>query len=292
MRISRSFAGFAAGLIALLSVAAPAAAHEGMIGEGGPFRVDVTAGLPAEIDGRFGNGELELHVPAGMEVVALGLGGEPFAKVDADGTMFGNTNSQTWAMARDADMTGMGGTDVSTDPTIEPDWQFVAGGGSLQYHDHRIHFMAASIEPALADGGVVAPFSLPFVIDGVGVDVIGNLVFDPSLDPETAEQLLAAGAGATTGTTPDNPDMHEADTRDTDMHDTHRTADMRPTVPGPTGTDTSPVVFVAIAAVVVAGAAVVVAALAGAFILRNRPKSDTPDSAAESSTSDTSYTSD
>jgi hypothetical protein len=180
-----------------LSFAAPAGAHEGAIGEGGPFRVEITSELPGGLDGRFGNGELEIHVVAGIEVVALGISNEPMVKLDAEGNMFGNENSPTWMMVKDGMNVSPHMGSMNGDAAGEPDWVWVQSGGALQYHEHRIHFMASGVDPSIADGGVVASFSLPMLVDGDAVAITGDLVFDPSLDPAAAADLVAAGAAST-----------------------------------------------------------------------------------------------
>jgi hypothetical protein len=202
-------------LVSMLASTAPAFGHEGLIGDGGPFRIELTSGLPESIDATWGNGEVELHVPAGMEVLVFGVADEPFVMLDADGNMMANEKSPTWAMVKGG---GHGGT-AGTDAKAEPEWVWVRSGGSLQFHDHRIHFMAATVDPALAAGGVVSSFRLPFMIDGERVDVSGNLVFDPSIDPEAAARLVGsssagnpieAPAGGTTDTVPVNPTGNSA----------------------------------------------------------------------------------
>lgn len=177
------FRALVASTLALLAVPTQASAHEGALGDGGPFRIEITTPLPSEVEARWGNGELELHVPTGMEIIALGVDGEPFAKVDAEGNMFGNEKSPTWWLS-------MGDkVPAEADSKASPEWAWVRGGGSMQYHDHRIHFMAASLDPSLEDGSSVFDFALPFIIDGTEVVAKGSLVFDSTLDPSAAAAL-------------------------------------------------------------------------------------------------------
>jgi hypothetical protein len=194
MKLATRIAGMSAvAAFALTALGAPASAHEGALGDGGPFtiRVDSPTKLPAGIDARWGNGEVEFHVEPGIELVAFGTDGEPMAKVDKDGNMFGNTLSPTWQMNKTADMSA--GMNAETDPTAEPNWEWQQAGGSLMYHEHRIHFMAASVDPAIAEGGDVSTFALKFTVNSKPLDITGALVFDPSLDTAKAEQLIEAG---------------------------------------------------------------------------------------------------
>ena len=224
---------------AVMFAASPAAAHEGAIGEGGPIVVRVDAGFGDYGDGRWGNGEFELHVEPGVEVIALGFESEPMAKVDADGNMFGNLNSVTWKMNQSPTMDMDMGMDIdmaapATAPlpmdmnagmdmgmaegaSDEPVWEWQRGGGSLQMHDHRIHFMAASIAPEIADGGDISKFAMPFLVDGEEFVVRGALVFTPALDPVRAAELVAAGAELTTSVETDSSSITSTD--DMDMGD-------------------------------------------------------------------------
>jgi hypothetical protein len=177
----------AATVISCVLASTPAQAHEGPLGDGGPFRVEIASGLPEQIDARFGNGEIELHVSAGTEIVVIGYEREPFAKIDAEGNMFGNLNSPTWWMTLDK---GHGSAPRGLDLS-QPNWEWVRAGGSLQYHDHRVHYMVSSIDESLHQGGQVFDFALPFIVDGAEVSVTGAMVFDPTLDPAGAERLIA-----------------------------------------------------------------------------------------------------
>lgn len=191
-----------AGVLCLFGGVDKASAHDGAIGEQGPFtvRIDSPATLPAGIEGRWGNGELELHVPSGVEVISYGLDGEAMAKVDKDGNMFYNTLSPTWAMNQSMNM-DMGSGDAKTEPV----WKWAQGGGSLQYHDHRIHFMAAAVDPSLANGGDVASFTLKFSVNDEPLEVKGTIVFDPSLDPAKAAELVKGTSSAGSGSGESDP---------------------------------------------------------------------------------------
>jgi hypothetical protein len=194
MRKHAQLALFVSLVAALLGFAGQAHAHDGALGDGGPFtvRIDTPATLPNGIEARWGNGEVEFHVPTGVEMIAYGFENEPMARVDKDGNMFANTLSPTWRMNQ-SDAMDMSGGDSSNEPV----WEWVQGGGSLQYHEHRVHFMAAGVSPEIANGGDVALFTLDFSVNNTPLTISGALVFDPSLEPATAATLVAAGAAGT-----------------------------------------------------------------------------------------------
>jgi hypothetical protein len=183
--IARIVHAVGVGVVAATVAAAPVEAHDGSIGSSGPFRVDVAQDFDRSFEPRWGHGELELHVPGGTEVVALGASGEPMAKLDGDGNMFKNENSATWSASHDAAVVPGPAGDVS--------WVWVQGGGSLQYRDQRILYTDAGLpEGTPANGGTVREFELEFTVDGVPFTAVGAIVFDPDLDPAGADVLLGA----------------------------------------------------------------------------------------------------
>jgi len=178
---------------ALLCVAVPASAHEDTLGDGGSFTVVLETQLPDTIEARWGNGEVEMHVATGTTVEVLGVENEPYVKIDAEGAMFANENSPTWLMSN-AEMGAM----PNPTPASAPSWKWIQSGGGLQFYDHRIHFMDTKIDPALANGGKVFDFKLPMIIDGAKLDVMGSLMFDPTIDPAAAAKMLGGTPEATT----------------------------------------------------------------------------------------------
>jgi len=169
---------------AALTFVSPALAHEGAIGEEGPFRIEMLTEDPAGIESRWGNGEVEFHVEPGTEFIVIGLEKEPMVKVDAEGNMFANENSPSWWANQPS-----GEIPANATSTAEPNWVWQMGGGSLQFHDHRFHYMSNSVDPATVDGAVLFEFGLPVQVNGAEMELRGTMVFDSTLDPRTAEVL-------------------------------------------------------------------------------------------------------
>lgn len=186
MRPTTIIKSFSVATLAALSLAAPASAHEGMIGDGGPFKIEMITPDPAGVESRWGNGEVEFHVEPGTELVIIGTEKEQMVKVDAEGNMFANENSPTW-WANQPD----GQVPSSAVASAEPNWVWKMGGGALQFHDHRFHYMDGTIDPSIADGATVFEFGLAALVNGEAFEFRGNLVFDSSLDPAAAEKLKA-----------------------------------------------------------------------------------------------------
>lgn len=144
-----------------------------------PFRVEVSSSLPDGVKSVLTPGLVELTVEPGHTLVALGVEGEEFIRVAKDGTVSANASSMTFQMA-----------DMTTPPAPESGWFTVADDGSVSYHEHRIHFMASRVSPDIKDGGIVTTFALDFLIDGEPAVLKGDLMFDPSINPERAKQYV------------------------------------------------------------------------------------------------------
>ena len=168
----------------VIAFAAPASAHEGTIGDAGPFKVEMITPDPAGVETRWGNGEVEFHVEPGTEVVVIGLEKEEMVKIDKEGNMFYNENSPSW-WANQPD----GEVPANATAAAEASWVWKMAGGSMQFHDHRFHFMDGSIDPTTADGATIFEFGLPILVNGEAIELRGNLVFDSALDPTAAEKL-------------------------------------------------------------------------------------------------------
>lgn len=175
-------------LVTVVLVAAPAGARAdepGPLGEPGPFVARVDTSLGSGVTERVGNGELELRVPAGVEVVARGFKGEPMAKVDRDGTVSYNALSPSWHQNRSSEVPPAASVDA------EPKWVWLADDATLRFHDHRVHVMADHLDPAVRAGDDVFSFQLPFLVDGEPRELAGALVFAPDRDPSRATELVA-----------------------------------------------------------------------------------------------------
>lgn len=168
----------------LLIPATSAMAHEGAIGDGGPFRVEISTEDPAGVESRWGNGEVEFHVEPGTELIVLGLEKDQMVKVDKEGNMFANENSPSWWANQPE-----GTVPDSASATAEPNWVWKMAGGSMQFHDHRFHFMDTSINPETKDGDEIFTFALPLLVNGEPVEMLGSFIFDSTIDPAGAERL-------------------------------------------------------------------------------------------------------
>jgi hypothetical protein len=170
----------ALGLAVALLAAAPATAHQGNPN----FRSIVHAVTPAvkgltlrvlNYDDRF---ELTNH--SGRTVTVQGYDGEPYARVLADGTVEVNKRSPAYYLNDDryADVK----VPASADPKAAPAWSVVDKTASLQWHDHRMHWMSRSLPPQVKDKSKrtkVFDYAIPLRIDGRRGSIRGTLVWQP-----------------------------------------------------------------------------------------------------------------
>jgi hypothetical protein len=223
----------ALGITLALALASPALAH-GNEDHTGPFRVVVKTALPKEaVSASVENGAVTLTVTPGHTVSVLGYDDEEALRIDESGVIWTQPSSMMAQMAEPtatgssagasiattspmSDVPGMSdphdtthmadseSTDVASPSTYaespESNWQRVGDGGVVLYHEHRCHFMGQHVSQSIADGGIVASFDLPFLVDGVKKSLSGDLVFDPSMNPEKAAELLGGTHDHASGT--------------------------------------------------------------------------------------------
>jgi hypothetical protein len=162
---SRRLAGGAVAVLALLVVAPPALAHRGSPAsvasdyEARSLSVQpAVPGLTARATG--GDIDLVLHVPAGREVIVLGVEGEPFLRF-AGGRVFANERSPTVAAERVMRLTG----DLAAGP---PRWHELRRGRTFHWHEGRLRPHPSSRT------GPVARIAIPLRIDGVPATIAGE----------------------------------------------------------------------------------------------------------------------
>jgi hypothetical protein len=113
-----------------------------------------------------GDAFLELSVAPGHEVEVTGYQGEPFIRVEPDGTVLEDRATPTWALSQDR----FGDVDVP-DAGAPPDWQEVASSGRYAWHDHRAHWMGRSAPPGSSPGDQILEAVIPLTVDGRSIDV-------------------------------------------------------------------------------------------------------------------------
>ena len=170
------------GLVAIQAVAAaaPAYAHQGDPN----FRSTVTAISPpaAGVEAEVANldDRLVLTSNGGHTVEIEGYEGEPYARILPDGTVQLNTLSPAYYLNEDR----FAEADVpeTADAEAPPRWETVSSSGRLEFHDHRIHWMAQGTPPQVTDEGErtkVFDWTVPIAVDGEPASVEGELFWVP-----------------------------------------------------------------------------------------------------------------
>lgn len=109
---------------------------------------------------------------SGRRIEVPGYEGEPYLRLDVDGTAWVNENSKTAVLNGDR----YGSTDLSGfDPGDGENWTRLDRRGVLMWHDHRSHWMSPK-PPAPVDAtGKVQDFSVPVLVDGVRHEIAGAI---------------------------------------------------------------------------------------------------------------------
>ncbi|HWT94418.1 MAG TPA: hypothetical protein VN238_15585, partial [Solirubrobacteraceae bacterium] len=148
------------------SLAAPALAHEGNPDfESKVTKIDGIPGLKAEI---LNGDDRLLVVYSGSEPLVIeGYKGEPYVRIEADGTVEVNTRSE--ATYLNDDRFGEVKVPAIADVKAEPEWKAVGKGGRFEFHDHRMHWMSKTDPPLEQDRGErqkVFDWSVPVKVEG------------------------------------------------------------------------------------------------------------------------------
>jgi hypothetical protein len=166
---------------AALLVCAPAAlAHEGSPNFLSQIN-DVTPadpGITVEVLNR--DDRLLLHNTSGKDVVIEGYSGEPYARIDADGTVSVNKDSEAYYINEERD----GNVDApeSADSKGDPVWEQVSKTGRFEWHDHRMHWMSEADPEEVEDRDVrtkVFDWKVPMQVDGQPGTIAGTLFWTP-----------------------------------------------------------------------------------------------------------------
>jgi len=183
-------------LMGLLSLPGTAAAHGGAT-TAVDYRSTVT-GEPQGVSARVvgGDDRLALTRDGAREVIVLGYDGEPYLRLDAEGVW---ENRRSPAVGLNAERQE-GTQNAEADPAAPPEWEKVASGDTVLFHDHRAHWMGSQPPAAVReDPGVerrLADWSVPVVVDGTTGSVTGFYTYEPPPSRALWLGLLAALAAA------------------------------------------------------------------------------------------------
>jgi hypothetical protein len=167
----------AAALLVALCAPAVAQAHAGQT-SGTDYRSAVTS-VPAGVSARIvgGDDRIEITRTTAHEVVVLGYGGEPYLRLDTQGT-WQNRNSAAVALN---DVRTTTQAIPATATKLAPDWVQTGTGSSVVFHDHRTHWMAsqppAKVRANPSQVQRLYDWSIPLTVDGKPAELRGDLTW-------------------------------------------------------------------------------------------------------------------
>lgn len=123
---------------------------------------------------------LQVTAKRGTTVDIPGYDGEPYLRIQRDGTVERNRNSAATYLNNSRS----GRVDLPTgiNTKAEPDWEQIATGGTIAWHDHRIHYMASGT-PAVGSDGLVQEWMVPMTVGGQEITISGSLFHNSNVLP-------------------------------------------------------------------------------------------------------------
>ena len=138
---------------------------------------------------------LQLVDRPGHEVVLYGYEGEPYARIEKDGTVQVNQRSPATYLndSRFAEET----VPASADSEAPPEWRTVDSSGTFIWHDHRMHYMSRSLPPQVTDEGKktkIFDYQIPISVNGTKGEIDGTLWWVGAADTSPLPFILAGAA--------------------------------------------------------------------------------------------------
>lgn len=198
-------AGLLAGLTFLVAGAGPASAHNvsGVSSTNYLTTLDglepATPGITVRVVEK--GSRIELTNTNDDEVVVLGYEDEPYLRIGPDGVF---QNRRSPATYLNQDRTGSQSGGENADPEAEPDWEKISSGQTARWHDHRIHWMGASVDRPDERLVVEDEWIIPLDYQGERLEITGQLLWIPGPSPLPWFALVAGlvAVGAVVGLRP------------------------------------------------------------------------------------------
>jgi hypothetical protein len=179
---------------AALLLAAPAQAHKA-----NPNYLSVISGIEPGLDGvrlEMVNRDdaISLVNRSDQDITVLGYDDkEDYARVLADGTVEVNTNSKAFYLNEDRFAT----TVAPKNLPATPNWKVLSKSHKLEWHDHRSHWMAKTLPPAVKDKSVktkVFDWKVPVKVGTQPAAIQGELFWTPTAGGGAPVGAIIAGA--------------------------------------------------------------------------------------------------
>lgn len=198
-RLLAAGAGLVAALTLVVATAAPAAAHNvsGVSSTNYLTTLDglqpATPGITVRVVEK--GSRIELTNTNDADVVVLGYEDEPYLRIGPDG-VFENQHSPATYLNKDRQGSQSGGENA--DPEADPQWEKISSGHTARWHDHRIHWMGASVDRPDHRLVVEDQWVIPLRYQGEDLEITGQLLWIPGPSPFpwllVIAGLLAVGA--------------------------------------------------------------------------------------------------
>jgi hypothetical protein len=123
----------------------------------------------------------------GKTVLVPGYSGEPYLRIEGDGTI--EVNLRSPARYVNTDRYAQTAVPKSASTSAAPRWKRIGDGGAVRWHDHRIHWMSTTIPPKVKDESKrtkIFDWRVPIVVGGQRVAATGTLYWDPAEDAAAA----------------------------------------------------------------------------------------------------------
>jgi hypothetical protein len=138
---------------------------------------------------------LQLRNRTGRTVSIEGYEGEPYARVQASGTVEVNKHSPAYYL----NQSFYGNVTVPSFATAKaaPQWSVVDRTGQFEWHDHRIHWMSPVLPPQVKDKGkrtLIFDWHVPIAVAGAHGTVAGQLFWTPESSSAPVAAIVIGGA--------------------------------------------------------------------------------------------------
>jgi hypothetical protein len=200
--VSRRAVALGLGVIVfVIGSAAPASAHSLTGTQASNYQTRIFGfsphipGLHAEV--RALGGRIELTNSTRRTVVVEGYQGEPYLRIGPSGVERNQRSPATFLNR--TTLLPPGPVPRGYSASAPPQWQELSSGRTVEWHDHRTHWMAPSAPPVVQNDPsgrhvLIAHWVVPLLVDGRPVHLTGEVVWVPG--PSGAPWLLLATAAA------------------------------------------------------------------------------------------------
>jgi hypothetical protein len=136
---------------------------------------------------------LQLTNHTGKTVTIYGYGGEPYARVKANGTVEVNRHSPAYYLNQS--FYGNVTVPASASASAPPQWTVVDRTGQFEWHDHRIHWMSPALPPEVKDQAKrtkIFDWRVPIQVGASKGAVAGQLFWTPEAGSKTPVGAIVA----------------------------------------------------------------------------------------------------